>query len=357
VSRLLVLITGTGRSGTSTMSGALHHLGLYVPGPYLGANPSNPKGFFESKWAINFHKRIATRAGIDDFDSRPAAWARAQEAVTPGLREELVDFLRAKSAEHDQVVVKDPRSVWVQGLWREAAEAAGLGIRYVSMLRHPAEVVGSRSEYYAQQADEDRRRHYEIISVARWVNSQLISERETRDQPRAFVKYVDLLEDWRPVAARLATDLGLSYEHEVRPGEHHPVDDFIDPSLRRLKVTWADLAIPRDLESLAEAVWTELETLDEAGGVAPEASARLDEHSVTYRRLLSDAAAISHDLLGEARADAKREGERETHDRLARREAGRHGGSVADRPVRDVSGRDLLREAGRRALRKVRRGM
>jgi hypothetical protein len=55
---VLVLITGTGRSGTSTMSGTLHHLGLHVPGPYLGSNESNPKGFFESRWAVRFHKRL-----------------------------------------------------------------------------------------------------------------------------------------------------------------------------------------------------------------------------------------------------------------------------------------------------------
>ena len=74
----LVLITGTGRSGTSTMSGTFHHLGLHVPGPYLGANDSNPKGFFESRWSVKFHKRITAAAGINDFDGRPQAFGAAQ---------------------------------------------------------------------------------------------------------------------------------------------------------------------------------------------------------------------------------------------------------------------------------------
>ena len=59
---VLVLVTGTGRSGTSTISGTLHHLGLAVPGPFLGANKSNPKGFFESTWAVEFHQKIARAA-------------------------------------------------------------------------------------------------------------------------------------------------------------------------------------------------------------------------------------------------------------------------------------------------------
>src|SRR5262245_31981867 len=116
---LLVLITGTGRSGTSTMSGALHHLGLYVPGPYLGANESNPKGFFESRWAVRFHNRLTERAGINIFDSRPGAFERAQEAITPQARERLGKFLAEHAATDDQVVVKDPRTVWVQKLWRD----------------------------------------------------------------------------------------------------------------------------------------------------------------------------------------------------------------------------------------------
>ena len=352
----LVLITGTGRSGTSTMSGTLHHLGLYVPGPYLGANPSNPKGFFESKWAIEFHKNIARQAGIDDFDSRPAAFERAQAAVTPEIRARLVQFLREQSAGHDQVVVKDPRSVWVQALWKDAATEAGLGIRYISMLRHPAEVVGSRSAYYAKKADEDRRRAYEVISVARWVNSSLISERETRGEPRSFVGYVELLEDWRPVLARVRDELSLTFATDLDAGERHAVDDFIDPDLRRLRVTWDDLEVPRDLREVAQEVWDALESLRDAGGTDPEVSARLDALADDYRRVLAQAVAMSHDAIAEARAEGQEKGAREA--RAALRSERAHKRTAAgpqNRRIGDVGGRDLLREAARRAWRRVRR--
>ena len=106
---LLVLVTGTGRSGTSTIAGALHHLGLEVPGPYLGANDSNPRGFYESRWAVKFHKQITVAAGLHDFDSRPTAFEMSQAAITDGIRKELREFLDKESSDHDQVVVKDPR--------------------------------------------------------------------------------------------------------------------------------------------------------------------------------------------------------------------------------------------------------
>lgn len=353
MSRPLVLITGTGRSGTSTISGALHYLGLHVPGPHLGANESNPKGFFESSWAVKFHKRIATAARINEFDSRPGALERAQQAVTPELRAELVAFLK-EHAEADQVVVKDPRSVWVQRLWKEAAAEAGLEIRYLSMLRHPAEVVGSRTTYYANRSDEVARLRYEAFNVARWVNSSLISERETRGEVRTFVPYTDLLEDWRPVLRRVSEELGLKLNSDLAPGTHHPVDDFIDPSLRRHQVTWDEIDVPATLQQVAQSVWDDLLALSARGGADAQVSADLDDLGVRYSRLFSEAAAISHDATEEAKDDARRAGAREARRRAAKQHEGEL--PLEDRPLRDVSGRDLLRAAGARATRRIRRG-
>ncbi|NYD43543.1 sulfotransferase family protein [Nocardioides panaciterrulae] len=357
---LLVLITGTGRSGTSTMSGTLHHLGLHVPGPYLGANESNPKGFFESKWAVGFHKKITAAARINDFDGRPLAFERAQQAITPELRRELVDFLTTQAAEGDQVVVKDPRSVWAQALWRDAAAEAGLDIRYISMLRHPAEVVGSRTTYYASPDDEEKRRNYEIFNVGRWVNSSVVSERETRGLPRAFVRYTDLLEDWRPVAVRLRDELGLRYDGAAL-GEGSPVDEFIDPGLRRHQVTWEELRVPGELQDLAEQIWKDLELLAAAGGEDAAASADLDEAGAHYARLFLEASAISHDAMEEARAEARLAGAKAAARKRGKGRGAGNGGRPAGpvppgrRPVDEVAARDLARELVRRARARVTR--
>jgi len=359
----LVLITGTGRSGTSTMSGTLHHLGLFVPGPYLGANKSNPKGFYESKWAIAFHRRITTAARIDFFDGRPSALERARAAVTPELRSELVDFLREQSAEHDQVVVKDPRTVWAHDVWREAAAEAGLEICYISMLRHPAEVVGSRRTYYTKSEDPADIRRYENINVARWVNNSLISEHETRGHTRAFVRYVDLLTDWRPVAQRLRDDLGLAFDADVSSADPHEVDEFIDPDLRRHTVTWDDLEVPRDLQEVAEATWNDLGVLSDRHGADADAEADLDRQSERYDVVVAQAAAISYDLIQEARTDGEREGATAARKRAAaaKKAAAKPAArprpkTVDEMPVGEVGGRDLVKVVAARAGRKLRRG-
>jgi hypothetical protein len=352
VSRLLVLVTGTGRSGTSTISGSLHHLGLHVPGPYLGANKSNPKGFYESTWAVDFHKKITKRARVNDFDGQPDALDRVRAAITPEMKGELATWLSEHSDGADQVVVKDPRSVWAQRLWRDAAREAGLEIRYLSMLRHPAEVIGSRATYYASKTDESRRRRYEVCSVGRWVNGSLISERETRGTPRTFVPYTDLLDDWRSVIRRVRDELGLTLNTDLNPDEHHPVDDFVDPDLRRVRVTWDELSVPGELESTAQAVWDELMVLCAHGAADADTQGRLDALADRYRQTYEDAQAIALDATATAVEEARRRGVRTATQRAATvtRDL-----PLEERPLRDISGRELLQAAGRRLTGRLRR--
>ncbi len=301
---VLVLITGVGRSGTSTMAGTMHHLGLSVPGPHLKSNESNPRGFFENRWSVRFHNELNARAGVNLFDSRPHALRLVQDTVTARDRQRLRRFLAKHAA--DQVVVKDPRTAFTQRLWREEAAAVGLDIGYVCMLRHPAEVVGSRTTYYGAKNPGDVRA-YQISNVARWINATLISERETRGGPRSFVPYVELLADWRTVMGKVGLNLGLTYNADLAASEKHPVDDFIEPSLRRHAPTWADMSIPSDLAALAEDVWGSVTDLAAADDVHADASRRLDDLSARYAQLLADDSAVCSDLIAEARAAVGRD--------------------------------------------------
>jgi ElaB/YqjD/DUF883 family membrane-anchored ribosome-binding protein len=196
------------------------------------------------------------------------------------------------------------------------------------------------------------------------VNSSLVSERETRGRRRAFVSYVDLLTDWRPVLAGLADDLGLTYDVDVAGGEASGVDDFIDPDLRRHAVTWDDLEIPEGLRDLAQAVWDDLLVLQAGHGADGDASADLDLQSERYQELFRAAADISHDALETERRRLRELTEkprrRDTHARPeaappAKQAAASAHTGVDALPVGDVGGRDLMRVVAGRLRRKVSR--
>ena len=69
----LVIVTGSGRSGTSTVAGTLKMLGSYVPQPEISPNEANPRGYFEPKWTVAFHKKVLAQAGVRTLDGRPVA--------------------------------------------------------------------------------------------------------------------------------------------------------------------------------------------------------------------------------------------------------------------------------------------
>lgn len=293
--RRLVLITGAGRSGTSTLSGTLNLLGLHSPRPSLGANASNPRGFFEPRWAIDFHRRILDRALVDMFDSRPEAIDRIRAVLTPRHEGDVTVWLSQEVTHAPQVVVKDPRSTWMPLLWESAASHLEMPTSFVTMLRHPAEVIGSRSTYYAK-GDKRSVRQFQVTSIARWVNANLLSERQTRGRSRAFVRYADLIENWRPVLSRLQRELDLTYNADVSSQAPHAVDDFVEPSLRRHRVAWSDLDIPSQLQEIAEQTWQLCTRLASNQGTDVTIEADLDELATDYETMFGDAAAIAHDV-------------------------------------------------------------
>ena len=77
VKRRVVFVVGSGRSGTSTMAGALQTLGMHVPQPEVVADETNPKGFGEPQWVVDFHDELLTRCNVQVSDARPSAWFEA----------------------------------------------------------------------------------------------------------------------------------------------------------------------------------------------------------------------------------------------------------------------------------------
>lgn len=315
-STALVLVTGSGRSGTSSLAGTLKRLGLHVPQPEVEASETNPRGFYEPQWVIDFHKGYLQQLGLHNIDSRPAAVQLVEELTATG---EPTDRLTAWLAEERgeggarSLVVKDPHAFWFADVWKSSTAATGLDLRWLTALRHPAEVVGSRDLAYLQDRSDELRLLKETSNVAGWVHAALLTERAGRGGRRAFVGYADLLADWRVAMGRVADQLGLD-DLDLATREGHPVDDFLEPSLRRSTLTWDDIRTPAWLSDLAEEVWQVLGRLVADPHAAAEQQ-RLDEIAVDYRARYTEAMALTFDhTQGESRIAARqaRDAQRET---------------------------------------------
>lgn len=251
----ILLVTGSGRSGTSTVAGALQRLGLYIPPPLIEADETNPRGFYESRWVIEFHKELLNRVPVRTIDTRPEAAALAAAAAEdPELLHTLVTWLRAQEG-HPQLLLKDPRAFWVHDLWRRAAADVGRELSFLTMLRHPVEVAKSRDTAYLGDRSDEFRRQRATANIAAWCSAAFETEIATRGGARAMVRYGDLLEDWRPALARAGAQLGLDYNADLDTPDHHPVDDFIDAKLYRSHIDWDELDVSDDLRAMADRTW------------------------------------------------------------------------------------------------------
>ena len=250
----VVLVTGSMRSGTSSLAGSLKLLGWHVPQPEVPASERNAKGHFEPRWVIEFHKRLMRGALVRPSDGSPRAEERVAALLEDGAVEaELRDWLSAQP--EPNVVVKDPHAAWLLPLWRRAAEQAGRDVRILTALRHPAAVVGSQDRTWGEGRRTDaERRVKETSNTAAWLNVALVTEAGSRGARRAFIRYDDLLADWRTALKQVSDQLDLALPLD----EDRGLDAFLDPGMRRSQLTWDDIVLPDWLRDLAEDAWQQL---------------------------------------------------------------------------------------------------
>ena len=292
--RSLVLVAGSGRSGTSLVSGILKRLGFHVPQPEVPADATNPRGFAESQWVVDLHTSLLRRARVQVADARPGAWALTAERCLDEEAQALVrGWLDEQLAEAGDIVIKDPRLSWFLPLWRRCAEDAGVRPRIITMLRHPAAVVDSKQRWYGEWQGD-------VARTAGWVNQTLFTERATRDMPRALVHYDDLLEDWTQTVARAGEALDLAVVRDAPAAALREVHGFVDRTLSRSRPDWGDTALPAPLRALADEVWELMCGVADGQPVGD----RLDAARAGYLALYEEAEAIAQSSIDAARRRA-----------------------------------------------------
>ena len=309
--RSLVLVAGSGRSGTSLFTGILQRLGFYVPRPEVPADETNPRGFAESQWVVDFHTRLLKQAAVQVSDARPTAWSyMAEHTLDDRIGDDLRKWLEAQFKEADHLIIKDPRLSWFLPLWRRCAEALDVAPRTATVLRHPAAVVDSKQRSYGRWPGD-------VSRTAGWLNQALFTERATREAPRVFVRYEDLLDDWTSSVARLGDQLDLRVIQDAPAAAIVRVHDFVDRGLSRSRATWEDFDIPEALREQVDNTWALLTQLAEDTAETKAVLEQLDSARAAYIELYEEAEAIAQSSIATAsRTPVRRRG---TFYRVARK--------------------------------------
>jgi len=311
--RTLLLVAGSGRSGTSLFAGLTNRLGMHIPQPEVVADRSNPRGFGEPRWAVDFHEQLLRSVAVTPEDARPDAFAITERiAGRDRARRRLEAWLEEQFQASNRVVVKDPRLTWFLDLYARVGESMGVDVGVVTMLRHPAASIKSRQLAYGTRSSDVRR-------LAGWLNMMLFLEKRTRDLPRAVVAYDDLLGDWRRSLAEAEGALRIPLLEGATAEQLDGAATLVDPTLRRAAPDWSVLDVPEHLQELGEAAFKALSGVAVGvGAAASDAQAALDEVRETYVRYYRTAESVAGSSIAAARAKERRKVELE---RRAEREA------------------------------------
>jgi hypothetical protein len=152
---------------------------------------------------------------------------------------QLIFLVQTEARDATLFGVKDPRICRSVPLWLEIMKKCQREPVAIITIRHPLAVARSLAKRDGMPIDK---------ALLLWLRHLLDAERDTRCIPRVFVNYHHLIENWRLVADRIASALGIQWpESSELAGE--TIDQFLKPGLRH----WT--AEDSELEEVAGAPW------------------------------------------------------------------------------------------------------
>jgi hypothetical protein len=345
--RQMLVVAGSGRSGTSLFTGLTGRLGVHIPKPEVSANRSNPRGFGEPRWLVDYHNDLLAQVDVVIEDGRPEAWDLTDAlAADEKVLGPLVEWYRTQFAESERIVVKDPRLAWFLQLHRAAADRVEADVRVATMLRHPAEVMRSREIAYGTRTSNTTR-------VIGWLTMMLGTEIRSRDLPRAIVRYDDLLADWRAAMTQADATIGLGLFERATDEQVADAGDLVDPTLHRSTADWDELELPARVLDLASRTYDAYGLLVGAAGADQgEPRGRLDALREELRYYYDECFDVSRTRTGSFARAEKRKAARRVRNEMRRAAEQSDAGGVAQLSER-VTGRvgGLARRAAGR-LRK-----
>ena len=218
-----IVISGMHRSGTSSIAGVISMLGASLPGGQLmSPKPDNPRGFFESEKIKALNDRILAESGTDWSDWRMVNNDWQKNPNYPDFFEAASRILTEEYGNSRFIFLKDPRFSKILPFWLLALANSGFRACHIIPVRHPDEVAASLGKLHALPKS---------LAKLTWVRYLLDAEFYSRDQPRVFVFWEDLLDQWEHTAANIAEKFGITWPR-LTDRVRTEIEQFLSRELR-----------------------------------------------------------------------------------------------------------------------------
>lgn len=218
-----ILILGMHRSGTSALSGTLSLLDVYLGTDLIKPQEQNAKGFFENTNLNKLNEKILAEADSswDDVFFTESKLDAIENTV------ELESLLKKEFNDSNLFAIKDPRLAYLFPLYAQALTNMNVDIKVIIPFRNPLEVARS-----LKNRDEFSQRKGLLL----WAYNFLLSEKLSRNFPRVFIYFDELVQSPQAVIMQIdkKLKLNLAFKYNDRKKE---VNEFLTPNLKHHNIT------------------------------------------------------------------------------------------------------------------------
>ena len=182
----------------------------------------NQRGVFESQKIWKMHESLLSSAGSSWSDWQPVnpGWFASPRADE--YRERALEVLEQEFGASRLFVLKDPRICRLMPFWMSVLEQAEITPVALHIHRNPLEVAAS-----LQQRDAFEPGYSNLL----WTRHVLDAEAHSRNLPRSFISFSQLLQEWPRLLDQAQQTLGLSWPR-FSERVACEIDDFLSSDLK-----------------------------------------------------------------------------------------------------------------------------
>jgi len=229
--RILVVVLGMHRSGTSSAAGTLVRLGAAAPHHLMAPTADNERGYWESRVIVELNDAILAAAGTDWKDWRKFDLNKIAPVEADALRVRAKEALAEEFGDVGFAVMKDPRMCRLMPFWGPVFAEAKWSAHALLPIRPPLEV---------SQSLHCRDGIGPAYGCLLWLRHVLDAEAETRGMARAVLDWPQFLGNGRNALAQASEQLGVTWPYWCESALAD-IDQFVSTDLRRQRTSEADM--------------------------------------------------------------------------------------------------------------------
>lgn len=150
----LMVILGSGRSGTSVVARMTRVFGYALGDNLKGADAGNAGGYFEDRELLSINESLIALLGLVNHTAKPLAPHWLDSSLVVGYQRRAERWLSRRLQTHHRFCMKDPRVSRLLPFWQRVFDAVGVTPDYIVAHRHPLTSAASLCKEVAREGGQ-----------------------------------------------------------------------------------------------------------------------------------------------------------------------------------------------------------